>query len=228
MAVYGIAERLAGPRLGALAALVTATLPGAFAFSREYIFAMPVAALLACAVFALLRSDGMRRRRWAIACGVAIGLMLLSRTMAITYVPGVLLAAVVVTLARGRGDLAARFLNLALLTVTAVAVAATWYAKNLQSVIDYLTDYGYGKQSQFYGRDHALISWGRLRSVAEHMVGEDLFLPMAAILCAGLIAVAAVVVKRLRPSDDRRAKLERRPRATRSALLLCSWSGTAG
>jgi hypothetical protein len=195
--------------LGALAALVTATIPGTFAFAREYIFALPVAALLACAVFALLRSDGMRRRRWAIACGAAIGLMLLTRTMAITYVPGVLIAALVAMFARGRGDLPGRFVNLALLIVTAVAVAATWYARNLQSVIDYLTNYGYGKQSEFYGRDHSLISWGRLRSVAEHMTSEDLFLPLAAILSIAFVAMVVVVAKRLRPPEGRRVELQR-------------------
>jgi hypothetical protein len=200
LATYGIAERLAGPKLGALAALVTATLPGTFAFSREYIFAMPTAALLACAVFALLRSDGMKRRRWAIACGVAIGLMLLARTMAITYVPGVLCAALIVMVIRGRGqgDLAKRTLNLALLVLSAVAVAATWYARNLGSVVDYLTNYGYGKQSQFYGRNHALLSWGRLRSVGEHMVSEDLFLPLATVVLVGLSALAVVAFRRLR------------------------------
>ena len=122
IAVYGIAERLAGPRLGALAALVTLTLPGTFAFSREYIFALPVAALLACAVYALLRSDGLRLRRWALACGFALGLMLLARTMTIAYMPGVAVAATLVILMRGPGDLPRRFLNLALLIVTSFAV----------------------------------------------------------------------------------------------------------
>jgi hypothetical protein len=228
MAVYGIAERLSGPRLGAIAALVTATLPGAFAFSREYIFAMPVAALLACAVYALLHSDGMRRRRWAIACGVAIGLMLLSRTMAITYVPGVLLAAVVVAWVRGRDELGRRFFNIVLLVFSAVAVAATWYAKNLQSVIDYLTDYGYGKQSEFYGRNHALISWGRLRSVAEHMTSEDLFLPLAILLCSGLIGLAVVVVRRLRPEESRRTELKRFAGTDAFSVALVLVVGYAG
>jgi hypothetical protein len=228
MVVYGIAERLAGPRLGAIAALVTATLPGSFAFSREYIYAMPVAAFLACAVYALLRSDGLRGRRWAIACGVAIGLMLLSRTMAITYVPGVLLAAMIVAFVRGRDELGGRILNFVLLLVSAVAVAATWYAKNLQSVIDYLTDYGYGKQSKFYGQDHGLISWGRLRSVGEHMTAEDLFLPIAVVLSAGLVALAVVVVRRLRPEDSRRAELKRLAGTDALSVALVLVIGYAG
>lgn len=209
IAVYGIAERLAGPRLGALAALVTLTLPGTFAFSREYIFALPVAALLACAVYALLRSDGLRLRRWALACGFALGLMLLARTMTIAYMPGVAVAATLVILMRGPGDLPRRFLNLALLIVTSFAVAATWYVRNLDSVVDYLTNYGYGTQSKFYGQDHALVSWGRLRSVAERLTAEDLFLPLATILLIGLVALAVAVVRRLRGPESRRATARR-------------------
>lgn len=209
LAVYGISERLAGPRLGAFAAAVAATLPGVFGFAREYIFALPTAALMACAVFGLLRSDGLRSRRWAIATGAAIGLMLLTRTMAIAYVPGILLAALVALALRRDGDLPRRLLNLALLAVGAVAVAATWYARNLQSVIDYLTSFGYGSQSNAYGDQHSLLSWGRLRNVAEHMTLEDLFVPLAALLLLGLVATAVALARRLRRSQDRGPALRR-------------------
>jgi hypothetical protein len=209
LAAYCIGECLAGPRLGALAALVSATMPGVFAFSREYVFALPTAALLACAVFATLKSDGMKKRWWAIACGVAIGLMLLTRTMAITYVPGLLLAAALAIFVRARGDLPGRVLNLTLTIITAVAVASTWYARNLQSVIDYLTNYGYGKQSEFYGSEQSLIGWGRFRAVGEHMISEDFFLPLAVVLLVGVATVLAVMAKRLLPRAERRAELLR-------------------
>lgn len=209
LAVYGVAERLAGPRLGAFAALVAATLPGCFGFAREYIFALPTAALMGCVVFALLRSDGLRSRRWAFATGVAIGLMLLARTMAIAYVPGILLAALIALALRRDGDLSRRLVNLVLLVGTAVAVAATWYARNLQSVIDYLTDFGYGSQSNAYGDEHALLSWGRLRNVAEHMTLEDLFVPLAAILLLGLVVTAVAVARKLQQAEDRGSVLKR-------------------
>jgi 4-amino-4-deoxy-L-arabinose transferase-like glycosyltransferase len=208
MATYGTGVRLVGPRLGALAALVTAALPGAFTFSREYIYALPVAALLVCAVYALLRSDGLRIRRWAIACGVAIGLMLLARTMAIAYVPGVLVAALTVLIARGHNDFAKRIVNLALLVAVAVGVAAIWYARNLQSVIKYLTNYGYGSQSRFYGAKHSLISWGRLRTVADRLVASDLLFPLALLFSAALVALLVVVIRRLRPPRTRWAVLK--------------------
>ena len=228
MAAYGNAQRLAGPRLGALAALVTATLPGAFIYSREYIYALPTAALLAVAVYALLRSDGMRRSRWSIACGVAIGLMLLARTMAITYLPGILLAAVVVLLARRRADLGRRLINLGLLVLAAVAVAATWYAANLQSVIDYLTDYGYGAQSQAYGDSNSLFSWGRVRTVAERMVSEDLFLLLAVLLLVAVIALGVVVVRRLWPPEGRRTELVRLAGTDALSVAIVFFVGCAG
>lgn len=208
-AIYGIAERLVGPRLGALAALVVASSPGAFAFTREFIFALPTAALLACAVYALLRSEGLRHRRWAIACGTSLGLMLLARTMSVAFVPGVLVAAAVALLAQEpkRTELSSRFLNLGLLMIAGGAVAATWYLRNLKPVFDYLTGFGYGAQSSNFGAEHSLISWARWRLVAERMTVDDLLLPLAALVIIGLVAVAASAIRRVLNSDDRRVAL---------------------
>lgn len=226
-ATYGIGEKLAGPRLGALAALVAATLPGTFLFAREYVFALPTAALLACAVCALVRSDGLRLRRWAIACGVALGMMLLARTMAVAFVPGVLVAAAVLVFTRGREDLPTRLLNLGLVVVVGAAVAATWYWRNLQPVIDYLTNYGYGNQSQYYGDENSLLSWERLSTVAERMTFSDLLVPIAALLLAGLIAVGVVVVRRVLHSDDRRNELIRLAGSDACAVLIVFATGYA-
>jgi hypothetical protein len=210
LAVYGIGERLAGPRLGALAAVIAATSPGAFVFSREYIFAMPTAAMLACAVYCLLRSEGLRARGWAIASGAALGLMLLSRTMSISFVPGVLAAAVVCLLARRQGDDdVRRLINLGLLVLTGAAVAATWYVRNLPAVLDYLTSYGYGAQSKYYGTGESQFSWARLRSPFIHMTVEDLLLPLAALLILGLLTVAVTAVLRVIHTPDRKAALKK-------------------
>lgn len=227
MAIYGIGERLAGPRLGALAALLTVTLPGTFAFSREYIFALPVAAFFACAVYALLRSDGLLNRRWAIICGAAIGLMLLSRSMAIVYVPGVLAAGLLLMVVRRQADLQRRFVNLALMVAAGVAVAATWYARNLQSVVDYLTEYGYGSKSEVYGDEEKLISWGRFRSIFERMTGEDLYLPLAILLLLGIGAVAFVAARKAWGSTDRPAALKRLIASDATAVALVFLAGYA-
>ncbi|MGN6202293.1 MAG: ArnT family glycosyltransferase [Solirubrobacterales bacterium] len=227
-AAYGIGLRLTGPKLGAFAAVVTATLPGTFAFSREYIYALPTAVFLAASVYALISSDGLRRWGWSIGCGAALGLMLLSRTMAIVFVPGVLVAAVIVALARRDGDLRARALNFGLLVLTGVLVAATWYARNFGSVYDYLTNYGYGKQSKYYGEHHALISWGRFRSVGERSIAEDLFVPLALLATVGLIALAVLAYRALRPAETRRVTLRRFAGADWLSVVVVLIVGYAG
>lgn len=210
LAAYGVGCRLAGPRLGAVAAIVTATLPGTIAFTREYIFALPTTAFLMLAVYATLRSDGLRSRLWSICCGVALGLMLLSRTMAIAFVPGVILAGILPMLFRdARAELGRRLINLVLVLVTATAVAATWYAKNIGSVYEYLTNYGYGGKAKFYGAQHATVSWGRFRGVAERMIGEDVFVPLAAVFLIALGTLTFLAVRAVRRSPERRATLER-------------------
>lgn len=203
-ATYGIAERLAGPRLGALAALAVATSFGAFTFVREYIFALPVAALLAAAVYALLRSEALEKRRWAIACGVALGLMVLARTMAVAFVPGVLAAGLLTIVAREGIDVK-RILNLALTLLTSAAVAATWYVRNWDPVYEYLTDFGYGAQSAYYGDETSVFSWERWSTVAERVISDDLLVPFAALVFAGLLALAYVAVRRVHDAEDRRA-----------------------
>lgn len=203
LATYGIGERLAGPRLGALAALAVATSQGTFLFTREYIFALPTAAFLACAVYALLRSDGMRGRWWSIACGAALGLMLLSRTMAVAFVPGVLVVAALMILVRRRDDLWPRVLNLGLAILAMALVAATWYWNNLDPVVDYLTNFGYGEQAQYYGEDQSTLSWGRFEAVAKRFVGGDLLVPLAVLIFAGLLAGAFMIGRRVRESDHR-------------------------
>jgi hypothetical protein len=212
-AAYGIGARLAGPRLGALAALIVACAPGTFLFAREYVFALPAAALLSCAVYALLCSDGLRSRRWALACGVTIGLMLLTRSMAIGYVPGVLVAAVVGIWIRGwlapggRQQIGRRLVNLALLVIASVAVAATWYARNFKPVYEYLTGFGYGANSAYYGPNHSLLSWDRWRDVATRIAYNDLLLPLSVLLLLGIATVVVVAARRVYGAQDRRPVL---------------------
>ncbi|HYG97300.1 MAG TPA: glycosyltransferase family 39 protein [Solirubrobacterales bacterium] len=207
LAAYGIGERLAGPRLGALAALAVATSQGTFLFTREYIFALPAAAFLSCAVYALLRSDGMRLRWWAVACGAAIGLMLLARTMAVAFVPGIFVVAVIMLLARRQDDLRERLINLGLAVVAAVLVAMTWYWRNWDPVVEYLTDFGYGSRAAEFGEESSTVSWERFELVLERMIFSDLLVPLAALVFVGLIAGGVALVQRLRRSEDKRAEL---------------------
>jgi dolichyl-phosphate-mannose-protein mannosyltransferase len=209
MSAYGIGERLAGPRLGALAALAVGAGQGAFIFTREYIFALPTAALLMTAVYALLRSDRLRSKGWAIVAGVALGSMLLARTMAVAFVPGVLLGAVLLSFGNDRERIAERLLNLVLMVVAAVLTAALWYWRNLQPVVDYLTSYGYGTQSNYYGAEHAFLSWGRFRAVFDRMIYDDLLLPLTTLVVIGLAVLGYRALRSIAEATSRREALSR-------------------
>jgi hypothetical protein len=209
MLSYGLGSRLAGPRLGALAALAVATSEGLILFTREYIFALPAATSTTAAVYALVCSDGMRKRWWSAGVGAAVGLMLLSRTMVVAFVPGIAVAGVIAILIRGRGSYLPRFVNFGIAAVVGFLVTITWYWRNLTPVYEYLTNYGYGEQSQYYGAEHSALSWTRFKTVAETMVRTDLLAPLAFLVLVGLVILAVVAVRRLLASADRRATLLR-------------------
>ena len=209
LASYGIGERLAGPRLGALAALAVATSQGTFLFTREYVFALPAAAFLSSAVYALLRSDGMRHRWWSIACGAAVGLMLLARTMTVAFVPGLFVVAVIMILVRRRDDLKERLLNLGLGSAAAVLVSLTWYWRNFDPVYDYLTNFGYGSRASEFGEESSTLSWERFELVLERMIQGDLLVPLTVLVFVALVACGFLLVRRLRDAEDRRAELWR-------------------
>jgi hypothetical protein len=227
LATYGIGERLAGPRLGAVAALAVATAQGTFLFTREYIFALPTAAFLSCAVYALLHSDGMRSRLWSIACGASVGLMLLSRTMSVAFAPGIVVVAGILILARHRDDLGTRLLNLGLAALAGFLVAVTWYWRNLDPVVEYLTNYGYGSQAQNFGSENSAVSWGRFKSVLDRMVQSDLLVPLFLLVLAGLVALGVILVLRLRDSEDWRAELWRVVGSDTLAVFLVFAAGYA-
>lgn len=227
LAIYGIGRRLAGPALGALAALVAMTMPGVLGFAHVYIFALPAAALLACAIYALLRSEGLQSWPWAIACGVCLGLMLLARTMTVAFVPGVLGAALLILASRERerAKLMRGLLAWAVLVLSAVAVAALWYWRNLQPVLDYLTDFGYGGKSAEFGAQHGLLSWHRWVAVAERITATDLLAPLALAVVAGLVAVAVAAVGRVRQSEDRAAAIRALAGSDAAAVALVAAAG---
>jgi hypothetical protein len=141
---------------------------------------------------------------------MALGLMLLARTMTIAFVPVVLAAGLVTALVRGtqvgvgEGAIGRRLLNLGLVIVLGFGVAAPWYLPKLGPVFAYLTDYGYGAQAAYYGAEHSLLSWFRLREVADRMTATDLLVPLAFLVLAGLVAGAVIAVRRVLAAEDRR------------------------
>jgi hypothetical protein len=159
LATFGAARRVASDAWAVVAALAVAALPGVMDYTRIYHFVVPTTACMTATLWALLRSEGLRRTRWALAAGVFLALTMLSRTMAVGYLPG-LIAAGVVLCTIGEGDRRLRARNLTLAGVAAVVVAGPWYLRNARSVYEYLVPGGYGAEAIRYGRHYQIASWG--------------------------------------------------------------------
>jgi 4-amino-4-deoxy-L-arabinose transferase-like glycosyltransferase len=208
LATYAVARRLTTAWWALLAAFLVATAPVVVDYARIFHFSVPAAAFLVLALWALMRSEGLTRRRWAVACGLLLGLMVLSRSMTIAYLPGFAIAAALPILLGG--EWRGRLLNFVLLCVSGAALAGLWYLPNAESVGGYLLNFGYGAESQAYGAEHSPLSvvyWTREIG----FLFEELYFPLGAALalCAIAAVASALVGRRLRwPSrEDLRAWL---------------------
>jgi hypothetical protein len=212
-ASFGVARRLVSDSWAVVAALAVAAIPAVTDYTRLFHFALPATACMTAALWALVRSDGLRRPRWAAAFGLFVALTLLARTMTVAYLPGFALAAGTQFLV-GATELRLRIRNLAIAVGTIALVAGPWYLRNARSVYDLLLGSGYGEGATPFGHHYPVASWGywtkELRLDLSYM-----WLPLAAALlvCFG-VALAYLVA--------RRPRLTRagRPRSARAAAVL--------
>lgn len=194
VATYGVARRLTTPWWALLAAAVVATAPVVSDYARIFHFSVPAAALLVSALWALMKSEGLARRRWAIACGLLLGLMVLARSMTIAYLPGFAVAAALpILLAEDRRQ---RIVNFILLCLSGAVLAGLWYLPNAESVGSYLLNFGYGAESEAYGSEHSPLSVAYWTREAGAVI-DELYLPLAAALalCALAALVSALVAR---------------------------------
>ena len=203
-ATYGIGARLTSRSGGALAALVVAATPAVIDFTRSYQFPVTAAAMLAACTYALLASEGLSRRRWAVAWGVLLGLTALSRTMMVAFIPAQLVAAGWLVLRRP-GARRPRAVNAGIALACAVAVSAVWFASSAGAVSSYLASFGFGRESTHFGTTHSRLSIGYWTRELVAAVQSDLYLPLAALLAiAFVLALAALAA---RPRSGLRGRL---------------------
>lgn len=141
VAIASTARRVADDRAALVAGLVTLGLPAMVVSARSYQLVVGATAALAVAVWALLRSERGARTGYLVAFGAAVGAMLIARTMTISYLPGLGLAALLVVERTRRG-----VVGLAASGAAALVVAGPWWiAEWSTSIYPYLFRYGYGE-----------------------------------------------------------------------------------
>ena len=192
LAAYGLGHAVGGRATGWVALAITAGAPVVIGYSRSYNFAIASGATVAVMLWAIVRSRTFDRLGWSAAAGAAIGLVALSRTLTLAFLP-VLVLIGLVALAAGP-DRRRRAVNLLVAAGTSLVVAGPWYYRNGEGVLDYLTSYGYGKSSTSYGRDQSVLSPESWRVTAVYVISQN-GLPMVLLWVLGpMVAVGALVV----------------------------------
>jgi hypothetical protein len=193
VASYCLGWSLGGRRLGLVAGILVATSPVIIDFARCYNFALPATALTTLALLALARSDRCANASWAVLFGICLGLMPLTRTMTIAFVPALALGALANVMAepdaRGR-----RLLVLALSLAIAIAMAATWLVPNGLYVFHYLVDFSVGPRSVEFGRQQTLLDFSTwLLTVG--ILGGDIHLPDLIVIGSGVCVLLFMLLR---------------------------------
>jgi len=192
-ATYGLARQLVSSSWAVVAALTVAAIPAVTDYTRLFHFALPATACMTAALWALVRTEGWRRRQWAVAFGVLVALTWLSRTMTVAYAPALALAAGTQFFV-GPPDLRAKARNLGFAVGAAVLIAGPWYIRNARSVYDNLAGTGYGAEAARYGQRHSVASWdywtAELRLDLVHL-GLPLAVALLLCFCMALASLLA-------------------------------------
>lgn len=179
---FALSARLTASRgAGLLAALLVLTCPSLVIYSRDYHFSVPATALLVLVVWAATESKGFARRGWSIAFGVILGLLPLTRTMTLAFIPGLLVGYGLHALALGVDK--SRVLNAALAGLGAVLVASVWFVPSGALVATYLLSFGYGNRAVDYGPPSSVFdptSWVYTLQVLLYMTYVPHFLVLVA------------------------------------------------
>lgn len=147
--------RACSSRLAATtASMLVATLPIIVLYTRTYQYGLPTTFFFLLANFAYYKSERFSSLLWSFCVGVALGLMLLSRTMSIAFLP----AFGLVWFVDSRKAFRQNLLGLCIAVVMFLLVAIPWYALNFKEIFGYLFSFGYGANSSEYGGSKSMLS----------------------------------------------------------------------
>ena len=190
LATFALARQVVAERWALLATLAVAAMPAVSDYSRDFVFAVPAALFFTATLWALLRSDRLRRPRWVWAAAVFVGCMTLSRTMTVSFLPAIALVALGQLFA-SREDRKRRALRLLAGAGITTFVAASWFLHNWRGVWDYLRTSGYGSAASQYGQAHSILSW-KYWSKELGLILNEIYLPLGAALAACFLVALAV------------------------------------
>ena len=195
---YYLGMLIGGRRLGLWSSILVATSPIILNYTRSYHLALPITAVTTLALLALARSEQFANIKWALVFGIAVGLMPLTRTMAIAFVPALVLTACILAVIKPENR-ERRLVILALSLGVAILTAATWLGPNALPVFSYLTEFGYGARSAYHGYGPSQQSWIGLGNIIIFLqtLAEYVYLPNFVLIIIGICLLAFKLVQKL-------------------------------
>jgi dolichyl-phosphate-mannose-protein mannosyltransferase len=185
LAIFGLGGRLLDPAAGLLAAFLFATAPFVVFSLLHFQLDLPLAAMVALALYVLARSESLASWRWSVGLGAVMGLGMLTKPPFAAYVSGALLwAAWRAARAPDRRERLARLL--AALGVAAL-IALPWYGPRLVGLPMQVLNRSF-KQAAESGHAPAL-TFGALLFYPRWIVPQ-LGLLATLLLLAGVVALA--------------------------------------
>ncbi len=159
LAIFGLGRRFLNPGSGLLAAFLFATGPFVVFSLLHFQLDLPLAAVVAVALYALARTEDLAHRRWSLVLGLVMGLGMLTKPSFPAYVCG----AVPWTLgcALRAGDRRRRVANLLIALGVTALIAIPWYGPRLVGLPIQVLNRSF-KQAAESGHAPAMTSAGLL------------------------------------------------------------------
>jgi 4-amino-4-deoxy-L-arabinose transferase-like glycosyltransferase len=177
------------PSRALLSAVVVASLPGLFDAGRIFYLAEPAAALMVLLLAIQFVAVPFDSLKLSLLWGLILGLTTMTRTMILALLLAPVLVAIVQLVVAGLNR--RRIVNIGLALLLGAVTSGLWYFYTLSAVLSYLTNYGYGSQSDAYGDHHSITSFAWWTHRLSDIVNQEIYFPVLCVLV--IVSVIAII-----------------------------------
>lgn len=186
-ATYGLGRILYDRRAGLLAAIFVISTPMLVSQFKEFQLDAPLTAMVAVALYLLIKSNGFRHRDFTVALGASVGLGLLTKwTFPFIMALPVLTAIIQAGWYGYRHKDYGWTFNLAFAALLAYAIASPWYITNHLQLHADLVNNGVSQGAR--EGDPAVASWASISYYWLNLLNFQLYLVPLVAFGAGLVA----------------------------------------
>lgn len=200
--LFAVLRRVSLPH-ALLACILLASLPNFVMFSRSFQFVTATTFFFFASFATFVFSDGFRRSSYSVLVGASLGCMILSRTMALAFLPAFAVS-FLVYLYLMRGFSRETVKNIVLSVVAFLVVAVPWYLRNFEGIFGYLFSFGYGAHAAEYSQSQGVFTLANL-ILRVRLVFVQMRLPhFVLVVPFFIVGFITVVLRKRRERNDSR------------------------